>query len=88
MKKMNIQTIIFYVLVIVFGSINLVAQAQDSTVSSHKTVTSTTTTSQSEMQPWMWVLGGAVLLIIIIALMSKRNKTEVTRTTVVKEPGV
>lgn len=84
MKKMNFQAATQFLLLIVFSFISLVTQAQESTSSSNKTVT--TTTTKFEMQPWMWILGGAVLVIIIIALMSGRNKTEVSRTTVVNEP--
>jgi hypothetical protein len=38
------------------------------------------------MQPWVWVVGGVVLLIILIALFRGNSTTdrEVTRTTVIK----
>ena len=65
--------------------------AQDSTGSSSSvSVTKETTTTTSTdwyTQPWVWVVGGAVFLIILIALLrgnSSSNK-EVTRTTVVKD---
>jgi cell division protein FtsW (lipid II flippase) len=61
--------------------------AQDSTgVTVTKTTTTTTNTSEWYTEPWVWVVGGAVLLIILVALLRGGNSTkEVTRTTVIKE---
>ena len=58
--------------------------AQDTTNSSTKTTTTTTTTTWYT-QPWLWVLGGVILLILVIALTrgSRTNTTE--RTTVIKD---
>ena len=65
--------------------------AQDSTGSSttHTTTTTTTTTTEWYTQPWVWIVGGAVFIIILIALLrgsSSKDKTEVSRsTTIVKD---
>ena len=65
--------------------------AQDSTVSSNKITTSETTTTTTEWyaQPWVWIVGGAVFIIILVALLrggSGKDKTEVSRsTTVIKD---
>jgi len=57
---------------------------QDSTRSSTKTSTTTTTTTWYT-QPWVWVVGAVVLLIIVIALTRGSNSQTTERTTVVKE---
>ena len=49
----------------------------------------TTTTTDWYTQPWVWVVGGAVFLIILIALLrgnsSNTRDKEVSRTTVIKD---
>lgn len=61
--------------------------AQDSSSSSHSvTVTkeTTTTTTNWYMQPWVWVVGAAVFIIILVALFrGSSNKTDISRTTTV-----
>ena len=57
----------------------LFSQAQDSAASStHTTTTTTHTQNTMAIQPWMWIVGGIVLLIIIIALLSGKNKNTVS----------
>ena len=55
-----------------------IAVAQDSAVSS--TTTTTSTSSSFTVQPWMWVVGGIIVLIIIIALVSRGSKDKVVIT--------
>ena len=55
-----------------------IAVAQDSAVSS--TTTKTSTSSSFTVQPWMWVVGGIIILIIIIALASRGSKDKVVIT--------
>lgn len=68
---------------------NIMVWAQDSTGSTSRTVTTTsetTTTSDWYTQPWVWVVAGAVLLIILVALLrGNSSDKEVTRTTVIKD---
>jgi len=63
--------------------------AQDSTGGSVTKTTSSTTTTTSEWytQPWVWVVGGAVLLVILVALLrgNSNSTKEVSRTTVIKD---
>ena len=64
---------------------SMAAVAQDSTAT--KTTTSSSTTSSSfEVQPWMWIAGGIIVLIIIIAMLSgRKTDTTVTKTTIYKD---
>lgn len=86
MKKKYLQNTISSLLLLVLSVVSLLTWAQDSTVSSHKIVTTTTTTTnQFEMQPWMWIVGGIVALLIIIGLFSGGVNKEVTKTTIIKD---
>lgn len=69
---------------------NVMVWAQDSTGSTSRTVkttSETTTTTDWYTQPWVWVVAGAVFLIILVALLrgNSTDKKEVTRTTVIKD---
>jgi uncharacterized membrane protein len=59
-----------------------------SSSSSNTVTTETTTTSTTEWyaQPWVWIVGGAVFIIILIALLrgnSSSDRSEVSRSTTV-----
>lgn len=84
MKSYFLKTGQRYLLFILFSCINLITLAQDSTVSSHKTVTTTTSTQGFVIEPWMYIVGGIIILAVIIGLASG-SKKEVVRTTVVKD---
>ncbi len=62
-------TFYFLMIAVLF---NLHSVAQDTSV------TTRTTTSTTEnvwyMQPWAWMAGGAILLVILIGLLSGRKK--------------
>ena len=60
--------------------------AQDSTSTSRSTTITkeTTTTTDWYMEPWVWAVGGAVLLIILVALLRGGTNRD-TRTTVIKK---
>lgn len=74
---------------------NAVVWAQDSTTTA-TTKTNTTSTTETQTwytEPWVWVVGGAVLILLIVALVrgsnngsttSRTDKTTVTRTTEVE----
>jgi hypothetical protein len=52
--------------------------AQDSASSTTSTTSSTSTSTEPmAIQPWMWVVGGAIVLIIIIALVRSGSKEKV-----------
>lgn len=60
------------------------ANSSTSSTSDGATTTTTTTTTWY-MQPWAWVLGGAILLLLIIAIARGGNRDrEVSKTTVIK----
>ncbi|MGI8583200.1 MAG: hypothetical protein ACR2KX_13440 [Chitinophagaceae bacterium] len=56
------------------------AFAQDSTgggsSSSSSTSSTTTTTETWYTQPWVWIVGGAVLLLLIVALMRGNSNSD------------
>ncbi len=59
--------------------VSIMSFAQDSAVSATTHTTTTTTTQTWYAQPWVWVVGGVVLLVLIIALVSSSgNRTEKT----------
>ena len=49
------------------------AWAQDTAVATTSTTTTSTSTGFT-VQPWMWIVGGIIVLVIIIALVSGRSK--------------
>jgi len=86
MKKLSCSAAYKFLLVFILSFVQVLAFAQDST-STSTTRTTTTTTTTWYTQPWVWVVGGIVLLIILIALFRGNSSTkdrEVTRTTVIK----
>jgi len=71
---------------VIFSCMQIVLIAQETSGSS-RTTTTTTTRTTWYTEPWVWVVGGAVFIILLVALMrggSSKN-TEVSRTTVIKE---
>jgi glucan phosphoethanolaminetransferase (alkaline phosphatase superfamily) len=77
MKRLFGHTIIAATCIFILSNmISLLSFAQDS--SSGSSTRTTTTQSVTTIQPWMWLVGGIVLLIIIIALVSGKNKNTVS----------
>lgn len=84
-----------FLLVFIFSLMQLVMWAQDSGQSSSSSSTSVTrettkTTTTWYTQPWVWVVGAAVFIIILVALFrGSSNRTDVSRsTTVIKDREV
>jgi hypothetical protein len=88
MKPAGYKTIQKLVMVMVLSFMQLAIWAQDST-SSSVTVTkeTTTTTTNWYAQPWVWIVGGAIFVLLLIALLRGNSSSdrEVTRTTVIKD---
>jgi hypothetical protein len=91
MKHAGYKTIRQLVMVLVLSFMQLALWAQDSS-SSSVTVTkeTTTTTTNWYAQPWVWIVGGAVFILILIALLRGNSSSdrEVSRTTVIKDRDV
>ncbi len=90
MKKISVSNSYKLFLTFLFACMNVMVWAQDSTGSTSRTVkttSETTTTTDWYTQPWVWVVAGAVFLIILVALLrgNSTDKKEVTRTTVIKD---
>ena len=70
---------------IMLALFQVMAFAQDSTgssSSSSKSTTSSTTTTTDQTwytQPWVWIVGGAVLILLIIALVRGNSGTTTGR---------
>jgi H+/Cl- antiporter ClcA len=86
MKKIT-GAIIFRSLLVFLLFLQAAVKAQDSTTSSHSesvTKSTTTTTNTWYMQPWVWVVGAAVFVIILVALFrGNSSRTDVSRSTTV-----
>lgn len=94
MKKLSVGGFSKFLLVLFSSFLQVVTWAQDSSSSSSNvTVTkeTTTTTTTWYTQPWVWVVGGAVFIIILVALFrgNSSKTTDVSRsTTVIKDREV
>lgn len=100
MKNIIVSTVYRFILVCAFSVIAILVYAQEqqqqpqqessSSSSTTTTVTRETTTTEWYTQPWVWVVGGAVFLIILIALLrgNSNRDTTVSRTTVVRDRTV
>ena len=87
MKKLIFHAVQKFVLLFVLCVIQLLAWSQDSV--SHSTTTVTTKTNNSfQVEPWMWIVGGAVLLVILVALLRGNSNKDVSRTTVIKNDTI
>ena len=71
--KNSAQLIAFksFFILLVFNLIQLIVLAQDSTSSSSTTSTSVTTEQTTEWysSPWVWVIGAAVFILLLVALL-------------------
>lgn len=95
MKKMRLSMAFSFMASFLLFSLPLLLWSQDdnntgntgnTSVTTERTTT-TTTTTEWYTQPWVWIVGGAVLLIILVALLrgGSSRDTEVTRTTVIRD---
>ena len=80
MKQTKTMTCKMFIALLLVGFFNAIAIAQDSAVSS---TTSTTTIQEHTWytQPWVWVVGGAVLLLLIVALVRSSGPSNGNSTT-------
>ena len=76
MKKLAYNAANKFLLLFVFTAMQLIAWSQDAV--SHTSTTVTTKTNNFEIEPWMWIVGGAVLLVILVALLRGSTNKETT----------
>jgi uncharacterized membrane protein len=86
MKKTSGSIACSWMMVFLLSLVQAVSWGQDSSSSSHTETTTTTTSTTWYAQPWVWVVGAAIFIIILVALFrSNSSRTDVSRsTTVVK----
>ena len=84
MKQISVRWGYKFFLAIFFTCMQVVLWAQESSQTVTSKTTETTTT-QWYASPWVWVAGGAVFIIILVALMRGNSSTSETRTTVIKD---
>jgi hypothetical protein len=59
-----------FIILLVFNFMQLALQAQDSTSSSSTTTSvSTEQTTQWYTSPWVWVIGAAIFILLLVALL-------------------
>ncbi len=83
MKKLTSFPTHKLLLLFVFSALQLMAWSQDAVT--HTSTTVTTKTNNFQIEPWMWIAGGAVLLVILVALLSGNSSKDVSRTTIIKK---
>ena len=87
MKKLRIDAAQKFVLLVALCVMQFTAWSQDAV--SHSSTTVTTKTNNSfQVEPWMWIVGGAVLLVILVALLRGNSNKDVSRTTVIKNDTI
>jgi len=87
MKKISLVAASKFLFIFGFICMQLNMWAQDSSSTSTTSTVTVDKTKDFLSQPWVWIVGGVLLLLILIGLFSgKSNKhTQVTKTTVIKE---
>ena len=85
MKQISFRWVYKIFLAIFFACMQVVLWAQDSNQTVTTKTESTTSSTQWYTSPWVWVAGGAVFIIILVALMRGNSSTSETRTTVIKD---
>jgi len=89
----NVATKFFLSMLVILSSVTFVL-AQDSGGSSSSSTSTTTTSSSTQnwyAQPWVWIVGGAVFILLLVALVrgsKSGDSVSVTRTTTTERNDV
>ena len=82
MKKINAGYVMQWLLVVFFSFKTLLIKAQDSTLMSQ----SATAKDQFVMQPWMWLAGAAVVLVVVIMLLTPHEqRSDIPGTAIIRQ---
>jgi hypothetical protein len=92
MKQLSAASLRNFAALVILCLLQTVVMAQDTSNSTSTRVETTTTTKETwYAEPWVWVVGGAVLILILVALLrgnssrrtdaSRTDKVTVTRST-------
>ena len=79
----------YLTLLTVLANVYLFAQDQSSEV--NKTTTTTTTSNNWHASPWVWIVGAAVFILLLVALTSgSRNSSDrvVEKRTIIKDTDI
>lgn len=60
--------------ILLFQAISFIAFAQEKQVDISTKTTTTATTNETLIQPWMYVLGGAIFILLLVALLRGSGK--------------
>lgn len=92
MKKLfNFKSIQFFCFTLLALFVQTFIYAQDSTGTTRVTTTTHTETQTWYMEPWVWVVGGAVFILILVALARSGKSTDrtiITKTTTTRDSDV
>ena len=80
--KAGYTSLITFLLLVFFQGLGIAQDSSGSSSSSSKTTSTTSTTTTDQMwyaQPWVWIVGGAILLLIIVALVRGNSGTSAGR---------
>ena len=84
MKQISLSRGYKFFLAILFTCMQVVLWAQEGD-QNVTTKTTQTTTTEWYSAPWVWIVGGAVFIILLVALLRGDSSTSDTRTTVIKD---
>ncbi|MEO8116706.1 MAG: hypothetical protein ABI653_03600 [Bacteroidota bacterium] len=90
-KSFNLGSIRLFCLMLMALFIQTFLYAQDSAGTTTITTTTHTETQTWYMEPWVWVVGGAVFVLILVALARSGKSTDrtiITKTTTTRDSDV
>ena len=75
----SFKSIVTFVVLCLMQGMAMAQDSNSSSSTSSRTITTTTTThSEWYAQPWVWVVGGAVLILLLVALLRGSSSKSTT----------
>ena len=88
MKKLSFKIAHKFMLLFALCMMQIMAFSQDTLTRSSSRKVNSKSNDSFLVEPWMWFVGGAVLLVILIALLRGNSSKEVSRTTIIKDDSL